>query len=534
MSRLPFEPQKMARKPESPQVQAQPRDAAWTVSQLARQISGIIDSGLPQRIRVLGEISNFKERTHWYFDLKDAEAVVNCVMFITHIRRLRFVPRSGQEVVASGRVEFYGPQGRVSFKVDSIEPVGAGALELAFRALCEELRGLGWFAAERKRSIPAFPRKVAVVTSRSGAALQDVLDTMRRRSPATEVAIVDCRVQGEGAAGEIVRALQWLGRNHQRLGIEVILVTRGGGSVEDLWAFNERAVAQAIVESPIPVVAAIGHETDTTIAELVADLRAATPTQAAMRLTPDRAALLEQVDSLASRLRGGMERAVRQCAQRLDAAARHPFMADPGVIIEQQRRHVDVLRRHLRAAGISHVRAMAHRLERLAGRLESYRPAALHARREVTIEGLERRLSAAVRQRIGAIHIESMQERLERAMRLCHARAEARLEGLARQLAAVGPVSVLRRGFSYTLREDGVLVKSPRDVRAGQRIRTRLAEGEIASRVEGESGDMRGDVGTRDQTPVDAARPRPIGALATRRRKFAALPDQMDLFGGER
>lgn len=533
MSRLPFNSSRMAQQPDpAAPPPARKETAAWTVSQLAARISGVVEAGLPAKLRILGEISNFKERTHWYFDLKDAGAVINCVMFITHARRLRFIPRSGQEVVITGRVEFYPPQGRITLKAESIEPVGAGALELAFKALCDELRTLGWFEQSRKRPIPPFPRRIAVITSRTGAALQDVLDTMKRRCCATDIVIVDVRVQGENAAPEIARALRWLGQNHQRLSLDALLLTRGGGSMEDLWAFNERIVAQAIVESPIPVVAAIGHETDTTIAELVADLRAATPTQAAMRLTPDRAALLEQLDSLASRHRSAMRRALRDHAGRIDSAARHPFMADPRALVDRERRHLDTLHRHLRAAGIGRVRSVAHRLERLAGRLESYRPAALHARREVIIEGLSRRLSAAMRQRLAAPNLELLAEHLDRARSTRMDRAEARLESLARQLSVVGPASVLRRGFSYTLRDDGALVKSPADVRPGQRIRTRLAEGEIASRIEGDPENP-ADTPAKLLTPVEAARPKPIVGVRSRRpRKSAGPRDQMDLFGG--
>lgn len=535
MSRLPFNPAKMAQKP-APAGGTSAADAetgsAWTVSQLAARISGVIEAGMPAKLRILGEISNFRDRTHLYFDLKDAGAVVNCVMFITQARRMRFVPRSGQEVVVSGRVEFYPPQGRITVKVDSIEPVGAGALELAFKALCEELRALGWFDPARKRSVPAFPRRIAVVTSRTGAALQDVLDTMKKRCCATDVYIVDVRVQGDAAAQEVASAIRWLGRNHERLALDAILVTRGGGSMEDLWAFNEKIVAKEIVDSPVPVVAAIGHETDTTIAELVADLRCATPTQAAMRLTPDRAALVEQLDSLSSRLRSAMHRGLRDRARRVQAAARHPFMADPGVVVERERRHVDALRRHLRSAGVGRVRAIAHRLERLAGRLESYRPAALHARREAVLEGLERRLAASMRQRLAASSIEGLYEKLDRAWRIRGDRSEARLEALARQLSVVGPMSVLRRGFSYTLREDGSLLRSPSQVRQGERIRTRLEGGEIASRVEGDEGAGEGMAGKVVETPVDAARPRPI--VGKRRRKSITSPDQMDLFDSER
>ncbi|MCA9289351.1 MAG: exodeoxyribonuclease VII large subunit, partial [Phycisphaerales bacterium] len=315
-ARLPFDPGKMRGTPpahagssNSPSEPAAkpPVDRPMSVAALAGLIAGALET-LPRPVRVAGEISGLRDRTHWYFDLKDADAVVSCVMFASAARKAGFVPENGQAVVAGGRVEFYAKGGKVSLICDRLEPVGAGALELAFRKLVGEIRALGWFDPERKRALPTFPRRIAVVTSRTGAALQDVLDTARRRCPAVDIAVVDVRVQGDRAAGEVAAAIEWLGRRHTHLGIDAILVTRGGGSMEDLWAFNEKPVAAAIVACPVPVVAAIGHETDVTIAELVADERAATPTQAAMRLIPDRAALGEQVEAVASALRGSIER----------------------------------------------------------------------------------------------------------------------------------------------------------------------------------------------------------------------------------
>lgn len=474
--RLPFDPSKMA----AARAKAAAPEAPLTVAQLAGRISAAL-AAMPGPMRVIGEVSGFRERTHWYFDLKDAAALVNCVMFAGAARRFRWAPQNGQEVIVTGRVEFYDKAGKVSLIVEKIEPVGAGALELAFRALCEEIRALGWFDAARKRPIPACPRRIAIVTSRTGAALQDVLDTMRRRCAATEVALVDVRVQGEGAAEEIAEAIRWIGLNHRRLGIEAILVTRGGGSMEDLWAFNERIVAEAIVQSPVPVVAAIGHETDVTIAELVADLRAATPTQAAMRLTPDRGALLEQLASLAARLRSAVER-------RLEIG-----------------RHVEALAGQLRLATVGRVRQEAHALERLSGRLEAFRPAALHARRAAMLEGLERRFETAMKQSL--------------------LRARLRVAGAGRQLLAVGPMSVLRRGFSYTTLEDGRLLRAPSDVRPGDKIRTVLADGEVRSTVDGDAVPTPRPL---PSTPAPSARP------GRRNGRSGPSPDQMDLFGPPR
>ena len=439
-----------------------------TVTQLGGLIDSALREGLPRKVRVVGEVSNFKERGHWYFDLKDAGAVVSCVMWESAARKVvgaggGYRPEPGHEVVVTGRGEFWARGGRTQFYAEKIEPVGAGALDLEFRRLCEELKGLGWFDPERKRPLPRMPRKVAVVTSRTGAALQDVLDTMRRRCPAVGVALGDVRVQGEGAAAEVARALGWLSRRGAALGIDAVLLTRGGGSKEDLWTFNERIVAEAIVRCSLPVVAAIGHETDTTIAELVADERCATPTQAAMRLTPDTAAMLEQVDHLAARLRMGVLRQLRHERERLRSAARHPFLADPRARVREGERAVDAMRRRLVAAVRERVGGSARRLERLSGRLERHRPATVHARREAQVAALSERLAGALRTRLERLAME--------------------VDSAERALELVGPVSVLRRGFSCTLRADGTVVRSVSEVQTGEALRTRVLDGTFLSVV---------------------------------------------------
>lgn len=444
---------------------AAPADTVWTVSQLASKLGAAIGDALPGRMRVCGEVSGFRERTHWYFQLKDADASLDCVIFASAAKRAGFTPENGRQVVLGGRVEFYARQGRASFVADRIEPVGAGAGELAFRKLCEELRGLGWFDESRKRPVPAFPAKVCVVTSRTGAALQDVLDTMRRRCPAVGVALIDVRVQGEHAASEVAAAVRWAGGAHRRLGISAVLVTRGGGSAEDLAAFNAREVAEAIVNCPVPVVAAIGHETDTTIAELVADARAATPTQAAMRLTPDRAALHEQIDACAARLAGSLARLARLERERLRGASRHPLFRDPRWLIERARGRADTATGALGESVRTVCDGHRRRLAAAESGLERSRPEAVLAR---SAGAFERARGALVRAGRSLVTRE-------------------RLDALARHLDAVGPASVLRRGFSLTLRADGRVVRSVSDVRPGDALVTRLEDGSVES-VVAESG----------------------------------------------
>lgn len=494
-----------------------PPSGLITVSQLALLIQRTLADHMPAGLKVVGEISQFRDRTHWYFDLKDESAVVSCVMWQSAARKAGFVPAVGQKVVLSGRVDFYQGQGRTQFMADRIEPVGVGALDLAFRKLCDELRALGWFEQERKRPLPMFPRRVAVITSRTGAALQDVIDTVARRCPALSLALVDVRVQGDGAAEQVARAIRAVGASRARLGIDVILVTRGGGSMEDLWAFNDRALAEAIIKSPVPVVAAIGHETDTTIAELVADLRCATPTQAAMRIAPDASGLRDQLHSLGRRLSTNLTRQVRIDAERLRGAARHSFFIDPHRMIDERREDLLGASRDLRRAALQWLHDRSRRLEALSQRIERHRPGAVYASREARLHALESRLRTAAAAAVQRTDLPVLAKDLTRSIRLALDTLAGRLESAARGLDLVGPHSVLKRGYSVTLTPDGSVVRSAAAMSAGQVIQTRLADGSFRSVV---APDGATSVPLR---PVQAVRQRP-------RTRPPVAPDQLDLF----
>ena len=522
MSRLPFDPEKMRGPKPAGAKAGMPADAIG-VSELAERIDQALRGSFRERVKVFGEISGFSDRTHWYFSLKDEGAVVSCVMFASAARRAGFTPENGQAVVATGRVEFYGKQGRTQLYVEGLTPVGAGELELRYRALCDELRGLGWFDVQRKRPLPRFPRRLGVVTSRTGAALQDVLDTVRRRCPAVEVALVDVRVQGEAAAPEIARALRWLSSHHQSLAIDAVILTRGGGSMEDLWAFNERAVAQAVLECAIPVVAAIGHETDTTIAELVADERAATPTQAAMRLTPDRVSLHEQLDQLGARLRAVLGRQVRHDRSRVEGLARRAFFADPRSVVVAGARSLEATARRLGQALRHQVSRDRVRLERAGTRLARNRPEAVFSTRRARVERAEHRLGHSMRVRLAAFDPEEAGVELRRATeRLLRSQGE-RLDALERELIVVGPQHVLARGYSVTTDAHGRAIRSARDVRSGQVVDTRVSDGSFRSTV-GDGAASGAGEGEPDRAPLPPRR-RPRG-----RGRRADDPDQLGLF----
>ncbi|HMN95429.1 MAG TPA: exodeoxyribonuclease VII large subunit [Phycisphaerales bacterium] len=437
------------------------------MSQASALIRQALEEGIPAPLRVVGELSGLAMRNHWYFSLKDEGAVLSCVAWASSAARFGFVPRDGEEVIATGHVSHYAPQGRTQFYVTRLAQLGAGALMQRFRAMCEELRALGWFEDARKRPLPALPRRIAVITSRGGAALQDVLDTARRRCRAVGLTIVDVRVQGEGAAAQVAAAIAGVNRHRAALGVDAILVTRGGGSIEDLWAFNERIVSEATVKSALPVVAAIGHESDTTVIELVADLRAATPTQAVMRLVPDAGELLRQVDHLGRRLALLLSHRLDRERRRLAALERHELLRSPGAAIARHRERADARARRLRSAARLRLAEGRRLIDALAAALERIRPAAALAKAQGRVEVAEARLGAAIRARVqlGALG----------------------LAGLDRQLRAVDPTRVLARGYSITAREDGTVLRRARDAEPGTRLVTELAEGRVHSVVTAES-----------------------------------------------
>jgi exodeoxyribonuclease VII large subunit len=350
------------------------RSKPLTVSDVAALIKSTLEQHTPASLKVIGQVSNLSNRGHWYFSLKDETAVLGCVAWSSAARGFGFVPEDGTEVIATGHLSHYGPQGRTQLYVDHLEPVGAGALELQFRALCKELRGLGYFDEARKKPLPPLPRRIAVITSAAGAAVQDVIATAAGRLPAVGLVVIDVRVQGEGAAEQVAAAIRMADARRDDLGIDAILVTRGGGSIEDLWAFNERVVADAAFEGGLPMVAAIGHESDTTVIELVADVRAATPTQAAVRLVPARDQLEEQVGHLQDRLRFLLGRHLERQRQRLELAGRFPLFRDPGALVKQGREAVATLGGRLGRAATVHLRRCRDRVEALGRHLAGVNP----------------------------------------------------------------------------------------------------------------------------------------------------------------
>ena len=432
-----------------------------TVTQACDRAKGALEG--VGRLRIVGEVSNFTARNHWYFSVKDEGAVLNCVAWASTASRATFQPGNGMEVVVTGRLTYYGPSGRAQLVVDKLERRGQGTLQQRFEELCRVLRAEGYFDEARKRPLPAYPRRVAVITARHGAALQDVLRTARLRAPFVELLVVEVPVQGEGAAAEVACAIRAVDRRADELGIDAMIVTRGGGSLEDLWAFNERVVADAVFSAVTPVVAAIGHETDTTVIELVADRRASTPTQAAMLLLPDRAQMAEQANYLTDRLGLLVRKRLRDAAREVEVLARHPFFRTPQGMLEPHQRRVEGLARRLALAPTARLHRAARRLAEARTAWEALRPAARHA--------------------LAVQRVEELRGRLNRAMEVRAAGQAERVQQLARHLQALGPQQVLARGYSITFGADGSVVRRASDAPTGAQLLTRLAEGSVRSVV---------------------------------------------------
>jgi exodeoxyribonuclease VII large subunit len=358
-----------------------PPDGAkvFGIAELTRAVKGLLEDYFARGVWVSGEVSNLKRHTsgHWYLTLKDRESQLQTVIYRGVNLRLRFDLRDGMEVIAHGRLSVYQPRGEYQLQVEELQPRGIGPLELAFRQLKEKLSRLGYFELARKKPLPPYPRRVALVTSPTGAAVRDMLETLTRRWPLAEVWVHPATVQGDGAGASIAAAIRTL---NTLPGVEVVIVGRGGGSLEDLWGFNEECVGQAIFESRIPVVSGVGHETDLVIADLVADLRALTPTDAAAKVVPHKSEVLGGLQGAETRLRELLLRRLDLARARLAELAGRPCFRLPLDRVRELERRLDEWGERLRRAPRRRLAELRQRLEARAGRLESLSPLNVLAR----------------------------------------------------------------------------------------------------------------------------------------------------------
>ncbi|MFM0072659.1 exodeoxyribonuclease VII large subunit [Paraburkholderia sediminicola] len=422
------------------------------VSALNRAIGTMLERSFPL-VWVSGEVSNFTRAAsgHWYFSIKDAQAQMRCVMFRGRAQYAEFTPREGDRIEVRALVTMYEPRGELQLNVEAVRRTGQGRLYEAFLRLKAQLEAEGLFAAERKRALPGHPRAIGVVTSLQAAALRDVLTTLSRRAPHIPVIVYPAPVQGVGASAKVAAMVD---AANARREVDVLIVCRGGGSIEDLWAFNEEVLARAIAESAIPVVSGVGHETDFTIADFAADVRAPTPTGAAELVSPQRVLLLRELDHRHATLARGFGRMMERRAQQLDWLARR--LVSPAERLARQRTHLQQLSVRLASAGARPVRDARARFSLLQMRWQRWRPDL--AAHQAKLDMLSQRLDAALLRQ--------------------HERQSARIGTLAARLEVLSPQRTLERGYAAVLdAQSGRAVRAPSSLKPGRRLTVHLAEG---------------------------------------------------------
>jgi exodeoxyribonuclease VII large subunit len=443
-----------------------------TVGELTAMVRRLLETQVGQ-VWVTGEVANLRAQSsgHIYFTLKDSGAQINCVLFRSEVVESRSLLEDGRRVVLQGELTVYEPRGQYQLHVTAVGLQGVGALQAAFEKLKLKLKAAGLFEQERKRPLPRYPRRIGIVTSPTGAALHDVLHVIRRRDPGLEMVLAPCRVQGRGAAEEIAGAVKllnefWAGQGNRgsKSKLDLILVTRGGGSLEDLWAFNEEVVARAIFESALPVVSAVGHEIDFTICDFVADVRAATPSAAAEILTDGVYSSLEFLAMAGGRMRQLLRQGFADKEYEAEQLRERLARLHPRRRLNEWLQRLDDLRDSVRRHARQAVRERHLTWRNVLGRFRLAHPGPLLKERR---ELLERRV-----------------DRLEERARLRVLELKNRHAMVATRLRLLGPEQILARGYSITMNDDtGHVIHDLAGIKAGQRLRTRLKSGEVGSLV---------------------------------------------------
>jgi exodeoxyribonuclease VII large subunit len=449
-----------------------PERRVWTV----RGLVGAVRSHVEREYSdawVEGEISNFRapDSGHLYFTLKDGNAQIRVVMFSSKARLLRFRPADGMQVVVRGRVTIYEDRGELQIAAEYIEPKGAGGLQVAFEQLKAKLEDEGLFAAERKKAIPTLPARIGIVTSPQAAALRDILNILQRRHHSASVVIYPAQVQGDAAASELASGVRYFNevRNDQSRSVEVIIVGRGGGSAEDLAAFNNEGLARAVAASEIPVISAVGHETDFTIVDFVADLRAPTPSAAAELVIRSRVEVENQAEAVRERLVRAMERRLLEARHALMERAQDGAFARMMDLIRQRQQKVDDLTYRLE-------RGERQALEQKRRRWEALSAVVRHYDLRRVLAGMRGEMQAVTAAITAAMRNQLLQNKV-------------RVERMGRALEMLSPLAILERGYALVFDEAGQLVKDAAQVKAGEEISARVARGQIRATVKkNESG----------------------------------------------
>ncbi|WP_422731369.1 exodeoxyribonuclease VII large subunit [Leclercia pneumoniae] len=435
----------------------------FTVSRLNQTVRLLLEQEMGQ-VWISGEISNFTQPSsgHWYFTLKDDTAQVRCAMFRNSNRRVTFRPQHGQQVLVRANITLYEPRGDYQIIVESMQPAGEGLLQQKYEQLKAKLSAEGLFDQQYKQPLPAPAHCVGVVTSKTGAALHDILHVLKRRDPSLPVIIYPTAVQGDDAPGQIVRAIELANARRE---CDVLIVGRGGGSLEDLWSFNDERVARAIFASTIPVVSAVGHETDVTIADFVADLRAPTPSAAAEVVSRNQLELLRQLQNGQQRLEMAMDYFLAERTRRFTQLQHRLHQQHPQLRLARQQTVLERLRQRMNVALEGQLKRATLRQQRVAQRLNQQNPQPKIYRAQTRIQQLEYRLAENLRARLS-----STRERFGNAVT---------------HLEAVSPLSTLARGYSVTTATDGKVLKQTQQVKAGDVLTTRLSDGWVESEVKG-------------------------------------------------
>ena len=440
---------------------------AISVTQLARRVRNLLEIQVGE-IWVEGEVSNVRKQSsgHWYFSLKDESAQISCAMFGARRRTGNKVIEDGAKVQVFGETSFYEARGSTQLIVKKVQAVGQGDLQARFESLKKKLNQEGLFDQDRKRELPGFPKIIGIVTSPTGAALQDMKNVLSRRAPWLTVVLFPASVQGKGAERGIAQAISRAG-NAGVEGLpqpEVLIVGRGGGSLEDLWNFNEEIVARAIADCPIPVVSAVGHEIDFTIADFVSDLRAPTPSAAAELVAPDQVELRDRLDRMGERLTRSVESRLDRLADQMDFYERGILGQPSERVLQSPIWHLEKSRRSFFKAASGALMELENRIVHHSANWHRYHPREVFRRRQDRLDATQEAFLSAA----------------ENALKLYEERV-LRLESV---LQALGPTSILERGFSVTFDEEGGIVKDPKKLKKGDRIESMLRYGNLSSRVE--------------------------------------------------
>jgi len=431
----------------------------YTVSQINSLIKVALEEKLPPRLIVRGEISDWKVHSsgHCYFSLKDQGGVLPCVMWASKFKNVKFSPEDGMAVLATGHIDVYTVGGKYQLYVDKLEPEGVGALQLAFEQMVRKLQGEGLFDDAYKQPLPEYPMRIGILTSESGAAVHDIRESIHTRWPCAKLFLYPVPVQGEGAAQEIAAAIRDVNKRNKKLKLDILIVGRGGGSLEDLWAFNEEILARAIFDSAIPIISAVGHEVDVTVADFVADARASTPTKAGVVAVPDMQEILGQLVSIERRLQGETKAKLKLAQQNLETVLASWVFRNPLSIVFTAEERLDELDMRMIDAARS---LLAEARQKLAASYEQI----------VRIE--PHRLMGHKRDELN-----KWENRVDRAIKAIINDRRIQLTAQANRLAGLNPKSVLQRGYSITTnKETGSLVKTLEDIQIGDYLITELTD----------------------------------------------------------